>query len=215
MIHTWPLERILWLAAAVLCGGCVLLRYWLFPRWQKKRIAKIEAFEREKDGLSRGILIGKILARPLMIPVFLCLVSAAIYFWRMLFGGARGPAGLWQFPLLFALLFLAIALPSSIEQSLAIWKGKFRLRRLVASGMRTETSTWSKAGSRVNSSSTFYDLGTAMGDSSFSTMTRLELGTWYLAVIVDGDVVIAVPAARWRPDLTLKKRMPPDEANLC
>ena len=215
MLHSLPLEGILWIAVTAFCACCVLWRVWLYPRWQKVRIAKIEAFEREKDGLTRGILIRKILLRLLMIPVFLWLGGGVLYICWVLIGGAEGMSGLWQFPLVFSLLILALGLPTTVKQSLAIRKGTCSLRRLVASGTRTESSTWSKAGSRVNSSSTFYYLGTAMGDSSLSTMTRLELGTWYLAVIADGDVVIAVPAARWRPDLELKKLMPPDEANRC
>ena len=215
MQYSWPLERILWIAAGAFCAGCILWQYWLFPRWQKKRIAKIEAFEREKDVLSRGVLIGKILARPLMIPAFLWLAGGGIYICWVMIGGAENMSGLWQFPLVFSLLILALALPTTIEQSLKIRKGQYSLRRLVASGTRTETRTWSKAGTRKNSTVTYYFLGTDMGGSSFSTMNRLELGTWYLAVIVDGDVVTAVPAARWRPDPALKRMMPPEEANRC
>lgn len=203
-------ESLLWIAVTVFCTGCILWRYWLHPRWQKRRIARIEAFEREKDPLSRGVLIRKILARPLMIPVFLGLLTGALYFWQRL-TGVKSDAGYWQFPLLFTLLLWAIGLPNSIEQILAIWKGNFQLRRLVASGSRTETRTTFQKNSTV----TFYFLGTAPGDSSFYTQTRLEQGTWYLAVIVDGEVVSAVPAARWRPDLELKKRMPPEEASRC
>ena len=203
-------ESLPWIAVTAFCAGCILWRYWLYPRWQKRRIARIEAFEREKDPLSRGVLIRQILARPLMIPVFLGLLSAALCFWRRL-TGVRGDAGFWQFPLLFALLIWAITLPNSVEQILAIWKGNFRLRRLIASGSRTETrSNFGK-----NSTVTFFFLGTAMGDSSFYTRSRLEQGTWYLTVIVDGEVVAAVPAARWRPDPELRKRMPVEEANRC
>ena len=80
-----------------------------------------------------------------------------------------------------------------------------------SSGSRTETrSNFGK-----NSTVTFFFLGTAMGDSSFYTRSRLEQGTWYLTVIVDGEVVAAVPAARWRPDPELRKRMPVEEANRC
>ena len=190
----------------VVCGFCLLLRYVQYPRWEKRRIRQIEAFEREKDTMSRSALIRQILLRPLMVPVWLIFVFGVFEYRTLHSGDPKELGAFLRLIMLFSGLFWVFMLFPTIERVLGVVKGEFRLRRLIASSIEAERNA---KGGIVHR----YALGSHKGDRSYLSPVNLELGNWYFVAVVDGDAVAVLPVSRWKPDLDLRKHMPAEEAN--
>lgn len=192
-------EPVLW----ILSAGYLLWRKLIMRQLEEREISQIQARERPKRTLDRGVLIRDQLLNGLDAVAILLLFY--LIFTGILLRASRDSLGAQQLQM-YALLFLSflavLAFLWELRNALRIRSGKFRLRRYMLSGYQTSR------GAKGNTAYTYY-MGSSYGD--LAVVAPLELrdkGTWFYTVVMDGKAVLALSADRWQLDWSLHPYMP-------
>ena len=193
----------------VLCALYILWLYLLQPRFERSVLQKISEREREKSPLTRAVLLRELwLGRhsPLSFVSQFALVWGALGCWRF-FLRPRRPgdtlSSFWKILLFILCPLLVITLPKVVDVTLSVCRGDFKLRRLMASGSRTAQD--------IKGTPTIYSLGSHMGDRTYETRFRVNVGSRYYVLVTDGEVSAVFPEERYRPDAELRRFLPPED----